>query len=50
VELKVDDAPLPAMLPKNLKDFLREKGKEKSIGDLTLEAIRKALPKPDKEE
>jgi hypothetical protein len=50
VELKVDDAPLPAMLPKDLKDFLREKSKEKPIGELTLEAIRKALPKPDKEE
>ncbi len=50
VELKVDESPLPAMLPKDLKDFLREKGKENPIGELTLEAIHKALPKPDKEE
>lgn len=50
VELKVDDAPLPAMLPKDLKDFLREKSKERLIGELMLDTIRKALPTPDKEE
>lgn len=50
VTLKVEEAPLPAMQPKDLKDFLREKGKEKVIGELTLEAIRKTLPQPDKEE
>ncbi len=49
VELNVTDAPIPAMTPKELKDFLREKTKEKSIGDLTLEAIRKALPQAEKE-
>jgi len=49
VELKVEDAPLPALTPKDLKDFLREKSKEKGLGELTLETIRKALPKAEKE-
>lgn len=49
VELKVNDAPLPAMMPKDLKEFLRLKGKEKSIGEMTLDLIRKALPKPEEE-
>jgi hypothetical protein len=50
VELKVEDAPLPALTPKDLKDFLREKSKQKSIGDLTLDTIRKALPQAEKDE
>ena len=50
VELKVEDAPLPALTPKDLKDFLREKTKDKTIGELTLDSIRKALPQAEKEE
>ena len=50
VELQPNDAPLPALTPKDLKDFLREKSKEKPIGELTLDLVRKALPQPDKEE
>jgi hypothetical protein len=50
VELKVEEAPLPALTPKDLKDFLREKSKERPIGDLTLDLVREALPKPEKEE
>ena len=50
VELKTEDAPIPALTPKDLKDFLREKSKEKNIGELTLETIREALPKVEKEE
>ncbi len=50
VELKVEDAPLPALTPKDLKDFLREKTKGKTIGELTLDIIRKALPQAEKEE
>ncbi len=49
-ELKVKEAPLPAMTPKDLKDFLREKSKEQPIGDLTLNTLLQALPKPDREE
>jgi hypothetical protein len=50
VELKVDGAPLPALTPKDLKDFLREKTKDKTIGELTLDTVRKALPQAEKEE
>lgn len=50
VDLKVEGAPLPALTPKDLKDFLREKSKEKPLGELTLETIRKALPQAEKEE
>jgi hypothetical protein len=50
VELKVNDAPLPALTPKELKDFLRGKSKEEPLGELTLDVIRKALPQPEREE
>ena len=50
VELKVEDAPLPALTPKELKDFLREKSKEKALGEVTLSTIRAALPQAGKEE
>jgi hypothetical protein len=50
VELKVEDAPIPAMAPKDLKDFLREKSKEKGISESTLSALRAALPQAEKEE
>jgi hypothetical protein len=49
VDLQVVDAPLPAIKPEDLKDFMREKGKEKPIGDLMLEKIRGVLPKPEHE-
>jgi hypothetical protein len=38
------------MTPKDLKDFLRVKSKEEPLGELTLDAIRKALPQPEREE
>jgi hypothetical protein len=50
VELKVEDAPLPAITPKDLKDFMREKSKEKPIGDLLLDTLLRALPKPERED
>jgi len=50
VELKVEDPPLPTITPKDLKDFLREKSKENPIGDLMLDTLLQALPKPDREE
>ena len=50
VELKVEDAPIPAMTPKDLKDFLREKSKEKTISDMMLSSIRKVLPQAEKED
>ena len=50
VDLQVKDSPLPALTPKDLKDFLREESKAKPIGELTLDLVRKALPQPEKEE
>jgi hypothetical protein len=50
VELKIENAPLPAITPKELKDFMREKGKDKPIGDLMLDALLRVLPKPEQEE
>ena len=50
VDLKVEDAPIPAMTPKDLKDFLREKSKEKAISEAMLSSIHTALPHSEKEE
>jgi hypothetical protein len=50
VELNVEDAPLPTITPKDLKDFLREKSKERPIGDLMLDLLLRVLPKPEREE
>jgi hypothetical protein len=50
VELDIEEAPIPAFLPKDLKDFLREKGKQKVINETTLAAIRDALPHAEREE
>jgi len=44
VDLQVEDAPLPAMKLKQLKDFMRQKAKEKPIGQLQLAAVKAALP------
>jgi len=49
-ELKVENAPLPAITPKELKDFMRERSKEETISDTTLDTLLRALPKPDREE
>jgi hypothetical protein len=50
VELKVEGAPLPAITPKELKDFMRDKSKEEPIGELVLDSLMRVLPKPEKEE
>jgi hypothetical protein len=50
VDLQVVDAPLPAIKPEALKDFMRDKGKEDPMGDLMLEKLRGVLPKPEREE
>ncbi len=49
-ELNVEGAPLPAITPKDLKDFMRERSKDNPIGELMLDTILKALPKPEREE
>jgi len=44
VDLQVEDAPLPAMKIKQLKDFMRQKAKEKPLGQIQLATIKSALP------
>ena len=44
VELQADGAPIPAMKLKQLKDFLRQKAKEKPISHAQLVAVKAALP------
>jgi hypothetical protein len=44
VEIEAADAPLPALRARQLKDFIRQRAKERVIGTLTLERIKSALP------
>lgn len=48
-KLELKDAPIPAMAPKEFKDFMKQKTKEKPYPQLTLKAIQDILPKPDSE-
>jgi hypothetical protein len=48
-ELNVEKAPLPAMSPKDLKEFLKNQAKDNSMPSLVLDSVRKALPQPEKE-
>jgi hypothetical protein len=50
MELKVEEAPLPAMTPKDLKEFLRGAGKNMPLGEITRNQIQKVLPQADREE
>jgi hypothetical protein len=44
VDLQVDDAPIPTLKLKQLKDFMRQKAKEKPLGPIQLATIKSALP------
>lgn len=44
VEIEPGDSPVPAMKVKQVKDFFRQKTKEKPIGQMQLAAIKAALP------
>jgi hypothetical protein len=44
VEIDAQDAEIPALKLKQLKDFLRQKAKEKPIGSLDLERIKSIFP------
>jgi hypothetical protein len=50
VDLQLVDPPLPALIPKDLKDFMREKSKDYPMGEMMLAKLQSALPKPDREE
>ena len=43
-EIQADDAPIPALKAKQLKDFMRQRAKEKPIGQMQLAAVKAALP------
>lgn len=44
VEVDAEDAPIPALQLKKLKDFMREKAKVKPIAAASLESVKAALP------
>ena len=44
VEIDVEDAPIPALPLKKLKDFMRNKAKERPISATDLEKVKAALP------
>ena len=44
IEIEADDAPVPTMKLKQIKDYLRQRAKEKPIGQLQLAAVKAALP------
>ncbi len=44
VEIEHEGAEIPALKIKQLKDFLRQKAKEKPIGQMQLTAVKAALP------
>lgn len=44
IEIEAADAPLPALPAKKLKEFMRNKAKEKPISAAKLQAVKAALP------
>jgi hypothetical protein len=44
VEIDAEDAPVPVMKLKEIKEFFRKKAKEKPIGQTQLAAVKAALP------
>jgi len=44
VEIDVNDAPIPALPLKKLKDFVRQRAKEKPIKAQELEKVKEVLP------
>jgi len=49
VTLSTTEAPIPAVTPKEFKEFVKQKAKTNSISPLTLKAIQDIFPKPDAE-
>ncbi len=43
IEIDAPDAPIPALKLKQIKEFFRQKSKERSLGSMQLEAINSAL-------
>jgi hypothetical protein len=49
LQLQTNDANLPALLVKDLKDFLRQRTKEKPISTTMVQMIQNVLPQPENE-
>lgn len=49
IEIDAADAPAPTLKVKQLKDFIRQRAKERPIGQLQLERVKSALPQPEAE-
>lgn len=47
VEIEADEAPIQALPLKKLKDFIRQRAKEKPITPQQLEAVKAVLPQPE---
>ncbi len=47
IEIDAEDAPVPALKLKQLKDFIRQKTKDKALGALTLERIKSIFPQEE---
>ncbi|HUH95755.1 MAG TPA: hypothetical protein VLZ89_00235 [Anaerolineales bacterium] len=47
-EIEDNNAPTPALKLKQLKDFMRQRSKDKPLGSLTLDRIKSVLPQGDK--
>ena len=45
MEIETNDAPVPALHIKKLKDFIRQKSKEKALSSASIEKIKELLPK-----
>jgi hypothetical protein len=43
-QIEVEDAPLPTLKLKGLKEFMRQRAKEKPLGQMQLKAVKAALP------
>ncbi len=50
VELQAEKSPLPAMTPKDLKEFLKTQAKDSPLPPLQLDVLRKELPQPQRGE
>jgi hypothetical protein len=50
VELEIDQAPLPALTPKDLKEFLKKNIRENPLDPEILDMLRKALPQVEGDE
>jgi len=44
VEIDAGDSPIPAMKVKEIKEFFRKKGKEKTLSSTQLAVVKAALP------